>query len=77
MKPVNVHDAKTHFSKLLEQVAAGETVVIAKAGSPVAQLAPLDAPVRSAQRIGFLAGRITVPDDFNTMGDDEIADSFS
>lgn len=75
MKTVNVHDAKTHFSKLLEQVAAGDTVVIAKSGTPVARLSPLDAPTQPS-RTGFLAGRITVPDDFNTMGDDEIAQSF-
>ena len=76
MKSVNVHEAKTHFSRLLEQVSAGETVVIAKAGTPIARLAPLDAPVGTARRTGFLSGRITVPDDFDTMGDDEIVQSF-
>lgn len=75
MKTINVHDAKTHFSKLLEQVAAGDTVVIAKAGTPVAKLSPLDSPSRPS-RTGFLRGRITVPDDFNTMGDNEITASF-
>jgi len=75
MKTVNVHDAKTHFSKLLEQVAGGDTVVIAKAGTPVARLSPLDAPT-APSRTGFLVGRIVVPDDFNRMGDDEIASSF-
>ena len=75
MKTVNVHDAKTHFSKLLEQVAAGDTVVIAKSGTPVARLSPLDAPTKPC-RTGFLAGRMTVPDDFNTIGDDEIAQRF-
>ena len=78
MKPVNVHDAKTHFSKLLQQVAAGESIVIAKSGTPVARLSPLDAPtVTSSSRTGFLVGRITVPDDFDRMGDDEIERSFS
>ena len=75
MKSVNVHEAKTHFSRLLEQVAAGETVVIAKAGSPVAKLSPLDAP-SAPTRMGFLSGRIAVPDDFNRMGDDQISQSF-
>jgi prevent-host-death family protein len=75
MKTVNVHDAKTHFSKLLEQVAAGDTVVIAKSGTPVARLSPLDAPT-TPRRTGFLVGRIAVPDDFDTMGDNEIAQSF-
>ncbi len=76
MKPVNVHDAKTHFSRLLDQVAAGDTVVIAKAGRPVAKLSPLDSPA-APQRTGFLVGRITVPDDFDRMGDDEIAQTFA
>ena len=76
MKSVNVHEAKTHFSRLLEQVAAGDTVVIAKAGTPVAKLSPLDSPA-AAQRTGFLVGRVMVPDDFNRMGDDEIAQSFT
>lgn len=75
MKTVNVHDAKTHFSKLLEQVAAGDTVVIAKAGKPVAKLTPLEAPAQ-ARRLGFLVGRMSVPDDFNAMGAEEIAQSF-
>ena len=78
MKPVNVHDAKTHFSRLLERVASGETVVIAKSGIPVARLTPLDSPTSAARsRTGFLAGRVTVPDDFDRMGADEIEQSFS
>ena len=76
MKPVNVHDAKTHFSRLLERVADGETIVIAKAGSPVARLSPLDSPALPS-RTGFLTGRLDVPDDFDQMGGDEIAASFS
>jgi prevent-host-death family protein len=78
VKPINVHDAKTHFSRLLERVAGGETIVIAKSGSPVAKLTPLDSPTAAAQsRIGFLVGRLEVPDDFDRMGADEIATSFS
>ena len=78
MKPVNVHDAKTHFSRLLERVAEGETIVIAKSGTPVARLTPLDAPTPSTtSRIGFLVGRIMVPDDFDRMGEDEITKTFS
>lgn len=78
MKPVNVHDAKTHFSRLLERVADGETIVIAKSGTPVARLSPLDSPTSSSRsRTGFLAGRISVPDDFDRMGDDEIERAFS
>ncbi len=68
MAATNIHDAKTHFSRLLAKVAAGGTVVIAKAGKPVAKLVPVDSPDRAPRRFGFLAGEITVPDDFDTIG---------
>jgi prevent-host-death family protein len=61
---VNVHEAKTHLSRLLEDVAAGSEVVIAKAGRPVARLVPVDSGVRP-KRLGLLRGRIKVPADFN------------
>jgi prevent-host-death family protein len=67
----NVHEAKTHFSRLLAEVAAGETVVIAKAGTPVAKLMPVDAPIGARKRIGFMSS-LSVPDDFDTMGSHEI-----
>ena len=74
---VNVHQAKTHLSRLLDEVAAGAEVVIAKAGSPVARLVPLDAePSRPRSLVGFLSGRIIVPDDFDRMGADELAAQF-
>ena len=76
MKTVNMHDAKTHFSKLVDRVSDGETVVIAKAGRPVARLVPLAADAeRSPQRTGFLTG--SVPDDFDHLGADEIAAAFA
>lgn len=65
MLSVNIHDAKTHLSRLVEQAAAGEEIIIAKAGRPVARLvalAELSAPPR---RLGLLAGRIAVPDDID------------
>jgi prevent-host-death family protein len=71
MATTNIHEAKTHFSRLLAQVAAGESVVIAKAGTPVAKLTPVDAPAGAPKRIGFLAG-LSVPDDFDTLGAPEI-----
>ncbi len=71
MTTANIHEAKTHFSRLLAAVAAGESVVIAKAGTPVAKLMPVDAPTGAPKRIGFLAG-LSVPDDFDTMGVGEI-----
>jgi prevent-host-death family protein len=73
-----MHEAKTHFSKLVDEVASGETITIAKAGKPIARLVPLDrGDATSARRTGFLVGRIAVPDDFDTMGVDEIAGSFA
>jgi prevent-host-death family protein len=61
---VDVHDAKTHLSKLLERVAPGEEVVIAKAGKPVARLVPIR-PNPTGRRIGTAKGAFVVPDDFN------------
>jgi prevent-host-death family protein len=61
---VNIHEAKTHFSRLLERVAMGEEVIIAKAGTPVAKLVPLEqAPKKRV--FGSAKGDFTVPDDFN------------
>jgi len=63
-KPVNVHEAKTHFSKLLERVAKGEEIVIAKAGKPVARLVPIAEPP-TPRVFGLFRGLITVADDFD------------
>ena len=76
MTTVNVHEAKTHFSALLERVAAGETITIAKAGRPVARLAPLEVAAAAGRRLGFLRERVRVPDDFDQMGAEEIAEAF-
>jgi prevent-host-death family protein len=59
----NVHEAKTNLSRLLQQVAAGEEVVIAKAGAPVAKLVPM--PKRNKPEMGFMRGRIWIADDFD------------
>ena len=71
MTTVNIHEAKTHLSRLIEQAARGEPVIIAKAGKPIVKLVPVDAPAKP-RRIGFMAGEIQVPDDFDTMGQGEI-----
>jgi len=77
VRSVNIHDAKTHFSRLVDEVAGGETVIIAKAGRPVAQLTPLPVmPPRTKSLIGFMRGRGTIPDDFDRMGEDEIIAMF-
>lgn len=63
-KFVNIHEAKTHFSKLLKRVARGEEIVIARAGSPVARLAPIN-PARKKREPGIWKGLFVVPDNFN------------
>lgn len=77
MKTVNIHEAKTNLSRLVERVSKGESVVIAKAGKPMVKLVPLDEGERRVKkRIGFMDGEIQVPDDFDTMGADVILEMF-
>ncbi|MDB5476174.1 MAG: Prevent-host-death protein Phd/YefM [Phenylobacterium sp.] len=77
MRTVNIHEAKTHLSRLVERAAQGESFVIAKAGKPLVKVTAIGAPDRPAmRRIGFLAGQISVPDDFDTMGAEEIRQLF-
>lgn len=74
---INIHDAKTHFSRLIERAENGETLIIARAGKPVARIVPLEkAVVDTSRRIGFMEGEFTVPDDFDTMMQDEIEEMF-
>ena len=75
MVTVNIHEAKTQLSKLVDQAVKGEPFVIAKAGKPLVKVTALDAP-RVPQRLGFLAGEIAVPEDFDRMGEAEIARLF-
>ena len=77
MRTVNMHEAKTHLSRLVEQAARGESFVIAKAGRPLVKVVALD-EVETAKRqpFGFLADRLVVPDDFDEMGADEITTAF-
>ncbi len=73
MLTINIHEAKTHLSRLVERAAKGESFVIAKAGKPLVKVVALDAPEASAiKRLGFMTGQIRVPDDFDRMGDVEI-----
>ena len=79
VKQVNMHEAKTHLSRLVEEAAAGQSFVICKAGKPMVRVTPLGqsdeaAPLRS--RLGLLRGQISVPDDFDRMGHEQIADLF-
>ena len=77
MRTVNIHEAKTHLSRLIEQATKGEPFIIAKAGKPLVKVMPLSTPVAGqVKRLGFLAGQITVPDDFDRMGSTEIEQLF-
>jgi prevent-host-death family protein len=77
MRTINIHEAKTHLSRLVEQAAAGEPFVIAKAGRPMVRVTSLDAPTEpEVRRLGFLAGEISIPEDFDRMGEEEIAELF-
>ena len=77
MQTVNIHEAKTHLSRLVEQAAQGEPFVIAKAGKPLVKVVPLSAPdAAQTRRVGFLAGQIKAPDDFDRMGAEQIESLF-
>ena len=77
MLTVNIHEAKTHLSSLLDRAAKGEPFIIAKAGKPLVKVVPLDAQEAGhVRRLGFMAGQIEVPDDFDRMGSSEIEQLF-
>lgn len=77
MQTVNIHEAKTQLSKLIEQAVKGESFIIAKAGKPMVKVTKIDAPEASSiKRLGFMAGQISTPKDFDEMGKDEIAKLF-
>jgi prevent-host-death family protein len=75
METVNIHEAKTQLSRLVEKAAGGEPFVIAKAGRPLVKVTMLDMPKR-AKRLGFMSGEIDVPKDFDSMGAGEIEQLF-
>jgi prevent-host-death family protein len=70
---INIHEAKTHLSKIIDEVAAGREVIIAKAGKPMARLSPLTR-IAQPKKLGLLKGKLKVPDDFNKpLADAELA----
>jgi prevent-host-death family protein len=75
MKTLNIHEAKTHLSRLVEAAAKGEPFTIAKAGKLLVKVVPVDAPA-APRRLGFMRGAFTVPDDFDTMDQEEIENLF-
>ncbi len=77
MEIVNIHQAKTHLSRLIEKAARGEPFIIAKAGKPLVKVIPLGAPSGAEmRRTGFLEEQFSVPDDFDNMGSVEIDQMF-
>ncbi len=77
MNTVNIHEAKTHLSRLVDEAAHGKAFIIAKAGKPMVKVIPYSAnEAATADRIGFMAGEISVPADFDQMGAEAIAALF-
>jgi prevent-host-death family protein len=77
MRTFNIHQAKTQLSRLIEEAVKGEPFVIAKAGKPLVKVVALNAPEsHEIKRLGFMAGQIAVPDDFDRMGQAEIEKLF-
>ncbi|HWG75536.1 MAG TPA: type II toxin-antitoxin system Phd/YefM family antitoxin [Steroidobacteraceae bacterium] len=72
---INIHEAKTHLSRIVDEVAAGTEVLIAKSGKPLARLSPIKAQIRK-KRLGLLKGKIKIADDFNAPLDGELLDKF-
>lgn len=75
MQTVNIHHAKTHLSRLVDQAARGREIVIARAGKPVARLVPLT-PAPRRKRLGLLKGRLRIPGEFNAPLPDSILNLF-
>ncbi|WGF88776.1 type II toxin-antitoxin system Phd/YefM family antitoxin [Marinivivus vitaminiproducens] len=75
MTTVNIHAAKTHLSRLIDQAAAGEEIIIARAGKPMVRLVPVQA-MAGRRKLGGLSGKIRLSDDFDAPLPDDIIDSF-
>ena len=77
MRTVNMHEAKTHLSRLVEQAAKGEPFIIARAGKPLVKVVALEeTPKPAQQRIGLLVGKGKVPDDIKAFAREEIEEMF-
>ena len=77
MQQVNINEAKTNLSKLIEKAVHGESFVIAKSGKPMVTVSAYTPPPNPAKRVGFLKGRLEIPKDFDDMGKEVITESFS
>ena len=76
MVQVNIHEAKTRLSALIEMVASGESFIIAKAGKPMAKVIPYSTSKKPLRQTGFMANEIVIPKDFDTMLSSEITEMF-
>jgi prevent-host-death family protein len=74
-KIVNIHEAKTHLSRLVDEVATGKEVIIARAGKPIARLVPMAAAVKK-KKLGLLKGKIRIIGDFNAPLPDDVLATF-
>ena len=76
VRSVNIHEAKTHLSRFVDEAAAGEEIIIARAGKPVARLVALASPDEQVRTLGLGRGRFTLPHDFNALHREEIRRMF-
>ena len=76
MRTVNIHEAKTHLSRLVREAARGKPFVIARAGKPLVKVIPYHGEKPTTRRLGFMKGEIEVPDDFDEMGAEAIEAMF-
>lgn len=76
MQTVNIHEAKTHLSRFVDQAAAGEEILIARAGKPVARLVALDSDKNQPRKLGLGKGRFTIPEDFDRLHEKAIQRMF-
>jgi prevent-host-death family protein len=77
MQTINIHEAKTHLSRLVDEAAKGNVFIIAKAGKPMVKVLPLsEGELKSAEKLGFMSGEISVPDDFDSLAATELVQLF-
>jgi len=72
MQTINIHEAKTHLSRLVNEAAKGNVFIIAKAGKPMVKVLPLsEGELKGAEKLGFMSGEISVPDEFDSLAAEE------
>jgi prevent-host-death family protein len=77
MQTINIHEAKTHLSRLVDEAAKGNVFIIAKAGKPMVKVLPLsEGELTGVERLGFMSGEVSVPDDFDSFAATEMVQLF-